>query len=380
MWHNFKYDFLICLRSKEVLFWLILFPIFLGTVFKIAFANITATTSEFNAIEIAVVKTVENEAFITTLNELSKDEEALFKITYTDEDTALSLLEKNDITGIIYVDDEISLTVGSITGTTVNVKKSIIRSFVEQYNYTEEIIIDTMATNPERLPDVIEKLTADIDCNENISLTNGNTDNMLSYFYNLIAMVALLGSNIGLYIAIDTQANLSPLGARKNCSPTKKSVSLITALLSRFLENAICVAITITYLAFVLKIDFGDKIPMVYLAGVIGGMVGVSFGFFVGSFGKMSESAKGAVAVAVSLVSCFFSGLMIGNMKAVVDMKAPWFNDINPAAVISDAFYCLNIYDDYERFTVKIITMLIMTAIFSAGGFLLTRRRKYASL
>ena len=51
-----------------------------------------------------------------------------------------------------------------------------------------------------------------------------------------------------------------------------------------------------------------------------------------------------------------------------------------PAAVISDAFYCLNIYDDYERFTVKIVTMLIMTVVFCFGGFLLTRRRRYASL
>lgn len=380
MFHNFKYDFLRCLRTKEVLFWMILFPIFLGTIFKVAFANISNGNASFSAIDIAVVERIENNTFKTVLDEVSSGDEPLFSITYTDEENALSLLENHDITGIIYVDDNISLTVGSITGTTVNVKKTIIKSFIEQYNFTEQIIIDTVKNEPQKLNLVIEKLSADIKCNETIPLTDGNTDNMLSYFYNLIAMVALLGSNIGIYIAIDNQANLSPIGARVNCSPTKKLHSLTASLISRFLENGICVAITITYLIFVLKIDFGSKIPMVYLAGIISGMVGVSFGFFVGSFGRMSEGTKGAISVAVSLLSCFCSGLMIGNMKAIVDLHAPWFNEINPAAVISDAFYCLNIYNDYERYTEKIITMLIMTVIFSIAGFLLTRRRKYASL
>ena len=46
-------------------------------------------------------------------------------------------------------------------------------------------------------------------------------------------------------------------------------------------------------------------------------------------------------------------GLMMGNMKAVIAEKIPGFNNINPAAVISDSFYCLNIYEDYDRFITK---------------------------
>ena len=80
------------------------------------------------------------------------------------------------------------------------------------------------------------------------------------------------------------------------------------------------------------------------------------------------------------MTSCFFSGLMVSGMKAVVEMKAPWFNRINPASVISDTFYCLNVYNDYKVYTEKIITMIIMTVIFTTIGFLLTRRKKYASL
>ncbi len=378
-WHELKYDFLTCMRTKEVLLWLILFPIFLGTIFKVAFTNIN--NDNFSAINVAVVEISENEAFDTVLDGISGEEEPLFNVTHTDMSSALDLLEQGEASGIIYVDDEISISVsGIINGTTTNIKKTIIKSFVSQYNAMQEIIKDTVINNPEKIPEVIEAISMDIECNENISLTNGNTNNMLAYFHNLIAMVALLGSNIGIYIAIDLQANLSAKGARRACSPTNKLVSLFAALISRFIEQGICVIITITYLLLVLKIDLGDNIPLIYLSGVVGGTVGVSFGFFIGSFGRMSENAKAALATAIPLISCFFSGLMISNMKAAVDMAAPWFNEINPAAVVSDTFYCLTIYDDYERFTQKIVTMLIMTVLFSIGGFLLTRRRKYASL
>lgn len=129
-----------------------------------------------------------------------------------------------------------------------------------------------------------------------------------------------------------------------------------------------------------LKIDFGNRLPLVYISGIIGSLMGVSLGFAVGSFGRMSTKAKEGVAMSVSMLSCFFSGLMEGDMKAIVAEKAPWFNEINPAALISDAFYCLNIYDDYDRYIKKNITMIILAVIFVIIGFMLTRRRKYASL
>lgn len=380
MWHNFKYDFLVCLRSKDVILWMLLFPVFLGTVFQIAFGNINSSNS-FEAVPVAVVMEAENEAFRTVMNEITADEEPLFTVTYTDRETALSMLENNDISGIMYVGDSVSVSVSGLTsGTTINVKKTIVKSFAEQYNSTAAIIEDTMKTDITKLPAVIEVLSEQVTCNEQLPLTNGNTDGMLSYFYNLIAMVGLLGSNLGVYMVTDNQANLSPLGARRCCSPRKKSVSMISALLARFAVEAICVSVSLTYLIFVLGVDFGTKIPFVYLAGILGGFLGTAFGFVVGSIGTKDGDTKSAICVAVSLTCCFLSGLMVSNMKAVVDMVAPWFNEINPAAVISDAFYCLNIYDDYERFTTKIITMLIMTVVFCIGGFLLTRRRKYASL
>jgi ABC-2 type transport system permease protein len=67
-------------------------------------------------------------------------------------------------------------------------------------------------------------------------------------------------------------------------------------------------------------------------------------------------------------------------MKPLVAEKAPWFNNINPVAVISDCFYCLNIYEDYDRYISKIITMAVITVIFISLGIICSRRKKYASI
>lgn len=188
--------------------------------------------------------------------------------------------------------------------------------------------------------------------------------------HNLIEILKILQEN---------QGDLSALGARRCCSPVNKLTSITATLLAFHVVEMICMVISVTFLRFVLKVDFGSKLPLVYLAAIVGGIMGISMGFFVGSF-RIKEGVKISVVMAVSMTCCFFSGLMSNTMKGTVAEHCPIFNEINPAAIISDSFYCLNLYEDYRRFTVKIISMAIYTVLFTLGGYVLTRRRKYASL
>lgn len=375
-WHNFKYEILHGLRVKDLLFWLILFPIVLGLFFKIAFDGIYEKSEKFSQIPVAVVESAEDKTFHSVMDGIEQSDDPLFKVTYTDNKKALDMLEEQEIKGIIRIDGgERTLSVHG-----EGIEQSIIKSFLEQYAVQEQIITDTAMTNPQNLENVISALNSEVKTSKIIPLTEGDPDPYVSYFYNLIAMVALFGSITGLHISMENQANLHPLGARKNCSPTPKFISLTASLLGSYIIQTICVIISVSYVAFVLKIDFGSRLPLVYLSGILGGILGVSMGFMVGSFGSMNENAKTGIAMTVSMLCCFFSGLMVGNMKAVVAEKAPWFNEINPAALISDSFYCLEIYSDYDRYIAKNITMVIISAVFIVIGFLLTRRKKYASL
>ncbi len=376
-WHNFKNDLKCCFREKSFLFWLILFPILLSTFFHMTMSDIYETDTIFETIPTAVVENKENPAFKEVLISVTSGEDALMSAEFTDEQTALQKLEDGDIEGIIYVDEKISLKI-SPKGSSM--KQTILREFLDTYRINEAVIIDTMQNNPQNLEKVMSTLTAEIECNENIPLTEGNMDPYISFFYNAIAMVAFFGSETGLHIAISNQANLSSIAARKCISPNNKFITILSNVCASCVSQIVCVVISISYIIFVLGKDLGDQTGMIYLSGAIGSITGVSFGFFIGSLGRLSEGVKGAIAMSVTMGCCFLSGLMMGDMKIIVENNFPWFNRINPAALISDMFYCLNVYNDYSLYTEKAVTLLILSAVFVTGGFLLTRRKKYASL
>ena len=323
--HNFKYSLKNAFRQKEFLFWILAFPIILGTFFYVAFNSMYEKESMFNKIPVAIVENTENTAFKEVIKELSSGEDAMFDSKFTDSQTALDMLKTNDISGIINVDSELSLTVSND-----GIKQTIIKSFLDQYQIRESIITDTVNNNPQNVQSVIDAMSQEINCNESLSLSNGNMDTYIQYFYNLIAMAAFFGSISGLYIAINNQGNLSAIAARKCISPTNKLTSITASLLASFVAQVICVSIGITYILFILKVDMGDKIPMVYLSGAVGSLTGVTMGFFIGSFGRLNQNVKMAISMSVTMLSCFLSGLMFGNMKAVIEQNAPIINKINP--------------------------------------------------
>lgn len=373
--HNFLYEIKSSLRVRDLIFWLILFPMILGTFFKIAFGDLYEKQTKVSAIPTAIVETEQNDIFRSVVESVSEGDEPLLKAEFLSEDEALKKLGNDEIKGIIYTGDTITLTVAGD-----GVEQSVLKLFIEQYMTREKVITDTISGDPSKTQAVIAALSEEINTSEEAKLTEGNLDFYIQYFYNLIAMVAMYGSVTGLHVAMGQQANLSELGARKNCSATPKSVGILASLAGTWVVQSICMIICVSFTAFVLKVDYGDRLPFVYIAAVCGGILGVSFGFFIGSVGKMKQGAKVGICMSVSMALCFLSGLMVGNMKPIMAEKAPWFNNINPAALVTDSISALNLYSGYRVFITKVVTMLVISLIFYVLGLLMVRRRKYASL
>ncbi len=55
-WHEFVYEIRRLLRQKEELFWMLMFPVILGTLFYFAFGSINNTTENFHTIPVAVCR------------------------------------------------------------------------------------------------------------------------------------------------------------------------------------------------------------------------------------------------------------------------------------------------------------------------------------
>ena len=374
-WHNLKYEFLQGIRQKEQIGWMMIFPIVLATFFYLAFGNLYEQDELFCEIPVAVVELKEDAVFSSVMEELAQGEDPLFTVQYTEQEAAEALLRDGEIDGIILVDETLSMVAKENC-----TEASIIHAFLSQYHTQKTVITDTMKTNPQHVGAVTESLSAEIRALDTRSMSNGNMDLYASYFHNLIAMVALFAATGGVFAATQNQGNLSPIGARKCTSPTHKLKSIISSLLATFLCQTICTFLSITYIALILRVDMGNNIPMLYLSGAIGVLAGTALGFFIGSIGTLAENTKFGIAFAFTMVCCFLSGLMVGNMKPLFEQHCPIVNRLNPAALISDLFYCLTIYDNYTRYTQIALTLIVMSVIFTAGGFLFTRRKKYASI
>ena len=233
----------------------------------------------------------------------------------------------------------------------------------------------------ENIENVLSNFESISDFNNEVTISRKpDADPFSQYFYNLLAMACLYTSMGGVLVATHNQANLSDLGMRKCLSPTHKLKSIVSELIATSTYEFALNFIGFIYVAYVLKVDIASRLPLAILTTFVGCLTGVSLGFFIGSFGQKSQDFKQGMIFAVTMPLCFLSGLMMGNMKIIIQNNCPILNKINPATIITDSFYSLAIYESYDRFIFDIISLLIFVIIFIMAGFLMTRRKKYASL
>ncbi|MBR6228662.1 MAG: ABC transporter permease [Eubacterium sp.] len=450
---NILYEMKLNIRAKEVLIWMVIFPICLGLFYKFAFGNLG---KDMDPVKVAIVENTEDtflhmmeskingnsdEAEETTEDGEKKDQKPMLDPTYCTEEEAYKLLDDGDVAGIIIVDPvegqtaepssddtammtevfgadwdrmedftQIGDRINSVpegtadmsglmdtmkdkylkdTKISVKVKKngqeqSTLKSYVEMILDMKNMADglwdsktgeDGKGNAFDNIDDVINGAVI-----KEVPLTEGNKDPLAMYMYNLIAMVSIFGSLAAMHIAINNQANLSPMGMRRSCAGTPKSMVVLPGLIGTYITHSACVLISITFLKFALQIDFGDKLLLVYLTGICGAIMGVSLGFFVGAIGKLSEGAKTGLMMAVNMSLCFMSGLMIDAIRAIFSVQVPIVNDLNPVAVVADAMYYLNMDADLSRYFGKLLVMGGFTVAFIVLGILMTRRKLYKQL
>lgn len=205
-------------------------------------------------------------------------------------------------------------------------------------------------------------------------------DPNVSYFFALIAYACLSGAFLGVKASLDGQANLSALGARRSVTPTHKLRLVLTDMSVLFFVQFVNIIILTVVVRFVFGIDLGGNIGQILLVDLLGSMIGVSMGIMIGCVGKLSESIKMGLTVMLTLLPGFLAGLMFGNMKNIIEQNCPIINRINPAAVLSDTFYCMGVFDDAERFTRNLMILGLMSVLFIGIAFIAVRRERYDSI
>ena len=379
-WHSFKYSLKTTLRDRVQMFWSFIFIILLGTLFRSTFGN-AYEKSELRY-NIEVVAYIEDEFIMenvsTIIENITVDEageKKLFDITYASSMEEAEELFDESGAGLLYSEDGNLKLIVKESG----IDESILSSVVSQYHQIITVMKDVADKPAEVQAAVMAELMNDASKNVEKSISDANMDAFGQYFFNLITMGCLMAATAGVTFTIKNQANLSNLGARKNLGGAGTFARTFGGLAAIWLVLSIVTILAFGYLLLI-GVDFGTRIPAVILTIIVGNLLGLSAGYFVGSIGKLSKSVKDSIAVLFSVFTCFLSGLMIMDMRMLIELNCPIINDINPAIWISDAFYSLVIYDTYDRYIQNMIIMTAFSLACLVGGVILGRRKQYASI
>lgn len=380
---NFKYSLKILLRNKALIFWTFAFPIVLATLYNMAFSNIEKKEA-LSIIDIAIVNSHDfdnNVMYKDVFNSLSNkdNEDRLFNIKYTNEESAKALLEEKRIEGYLTFDnDEINITVSQS-----GINETIIRSVVDEIKSNTEIYNTLISKNMDSsdYSILIKNINNEIN-NTKVKLnnkTNANISYTMIEYYNLIAMAALYGGLISMFIINGKLANTSSVGKRVSISPIKKLSMLLGSLLASFIVQLIGLLLLFLYTIFVIKVDYGN-LCLVLLLSILGVFAGLSLGIAIATKLKTSEGAKTGVLISITMLWCFLAGMTGITMKYVIDKNIPLLNIINPANMITDGFYSLYYYTDLNRFYFNIISLIIFSIIMILISLNDLIRRQYDSI
>lgn len=374
--HILRYGLLSLLRTREIVFWTLIFPFALTTFMYFAFSNIFSTTEQFHAIPVAVVRQSENKAFTQILDMLSAEgENQILQVQRKEKAQAEKMLQDGDVKGILYEGETVSLAVAES-----GMDQTMLKMIMEQFVQYEKTISDVWQFHPEKLMQSVTALASQEQYVEEKKTSEGNQDNIMNYFYAVLAMVCLFASFAGCDRILKIQANVSVLGQRRNMIPIHKLKSIMADFAACEIVQYSIVLLLLAYMKMVLKLQFGDNLPQILLLLLFGTSYGIMFGIFVGSLPWMEEGMKIGVLVCVGLIFSAMSDLMISGIKDGIEHTIPVINDINPAALITDSFYALNIYETNERFFGNIICLGTGIVLFTLVSYAMVRRSRYASL
>lgn len=205
-------------------------------------------------------------------------------------------------------------------------------------------------------------------------------DPNISYFFALIAYACLSGAFLGVQASIDGQADLSALGVRRSVTPVHKLQMILSDMIVLFLIHFCNVLILTGYLKFVLGIGLGGDAASIILVEWMGSMIGISLGILLGAVGRFPIGMRMGLSVLFTLLPGFLAGLMFGQMKDLIEHHCPLVNRVNPAAVLSDAFYCISVYSDEARLMRSVAILSVMSVGMIAAAYLAVRRVRYDSV
>lgn len=390
--HNFKYTLKTLFGNKMLIFWTFAFPIIMATFFNLAFSNIE-NSEKLSIIDIAIVENEEfknnkilKESFETLSDE--ENEDRLFSLTYVEEAKAKELLEKDEITGYVKLEENKPKVVIKANGINSTILKYVTEEITGASKIVEDlannkIVEESRQGNTQIDYEKIYKEALEIAMKEDVNLkniANANLSYTMIEFYTLIAMTCLYGGILAMTAINNSLANMENVGKRTAVAPISKGKLILSSVLASYITQLIGITLLFIYTIFALKVDYGTNLPLIVLLTLVGSLAGLSLGIVVATTLKANENTKTGILIAVTMFGCFLSGMMGITMKYMVDKNLPIINQLNPASMITDGLYSLYYYDTFSRYYTNVISLLIFSTLMIGISIIQLRKQKFETL
>lgn len=384
-WHNYKYAFKTLLKNRALVFWTLAFPFILAVLFNLAFARLH-DYDVFEAIDVAVVNDAEYEkatVFSEAIKSVSEGDKRVFNTQYIDAAKASELLEDNEIVGYIYIEKDVPHVKVNGNGSSETVLQMTVEQIAQSSKMIEDIAMTDIYRRAGQTVNIEEvyrnavKIVAETEPNIK---DDSHVMNVVSIeFYTLIAMACMQGAMLSVEMMNRCMPNISNRGKRVAVAPTRKSTMILSNILAGYTMLLAAVVALILFTRYILGIEYGSDMRLIILLAAVGSLTATTMGMLLSVALKTNESAKNVIVLIVTMVGCLFAG-MFGGQKGLFDAAMPLINKISPVGMITDGYYSLLYYGDSARFTMDVVSLLIVAGVFFALSIRSLRRQRYDSI
>lgn len=360
------------LRMKQLFFWSIIFPLLLGTVFKVAFSDATNKDWGFATIPVAVTTEeggTQDAAFLSFLKEMKNGDAAFFAVEECDRETAEAMLSGGDVSAVIVTGEETKVILREN-----GLNSTVVKTVVDGYLQSKDMFVEAAMTG--KITEVIGAFSEEIETLGVKEFEGTSKDPFVQYFQALIAMASLYGAMYGLMNTNELNIKFANVSARRLAAPMRAIPTVLCDVAAAFTIQYIQFLINIAYFILILKEDFGSVNGWLFLGGVFYSLLGVLNGYFIGTVVQKSDGLQNAIMMGCTMFSCFLAGLMVGNIRISIELTVPIVNRVNQATLIADSMQALCIMGDMEKYARCLLGILIWCVCLTAGSMLVIMVRQ----
>ncbi|OZG64293.1 multidrug ABC transporter permease [Bifidobacterium hapali] len=420
MWSTFIMTMKTNLRNKASLFWLIVFPLVLATLFTGMFSNL-AKGYDVQAMPLAIVENNnwKQAAGASALIDALSDKSAqptqsqsgqsqpeqtnnhiatLINATTVDSiDQARKALADGTVDGYVLVDKDglLELTLASgvagsagdtmSSGSAKAITIAALGGAIDLYNRTDVMTRKLLEQNSQAATSRAfwSSLSDVTGMTREVQLTNFKPEAMARYYYAMLGMACLMAMGYSISAVTTAQANLSALGLRRSIAPLNRVTQLMAGFLASWLCSGVSLLIALAYVRYVCGIEIGGREPAAVLAVAVASFMACAFGTMIGAIPKLPQGVKMGLTSAIPCALSLFSGLYGGfamSLSNWITRNVPIFALLNPAQQVTNLFYGLLYYDSYRPFLNTCGVLLTMSAIFLVVSVIMLKEQRYEHL